>query len=42
VTKIIGTLSALADQLAPETPGPIRRQLDQARREQLDQARREV
>jgi len=41
VTKIIGTLSALADQLAPETPGPIRRQLDQARREQLDQARRE-
>jgi DNA-binding MarR family transcriptional regulator len=33
VTKIIGTLSALADQLAPETPGPIRRQLDQARRE---------
>ena len=41
VTKIIGTLSALADQLAPETPGPIRRQLDQARREQPDQARRE-
>jgi DNA-binding MarR family transcriptional regulator len=41
VTKIIGTLKALADQLAPETPGPIRRQLDQARREQLDQARRE-
>jgi hypothetical protein len=41
VTKIIGTLKALADQLAPETPGPIRRQLDQARREQPDQARRE-
>jgi DNA-binding MarR family transcriptional regulator len=41
VTKIIGTLKALADQLAPETPGPIRRQLDQARREQLDQAHRE-
>ena len=33
MTKIIGTLSALADRLAPETPGPIRRQLDQARRE---------
>ena len=42
VTEIIGALSALAARLAPETPGPIRRQLDQARREQLDQARREV
>jgi DNA-binding transcriptional ArsR family regulator len=41
VTEIIGALSALAARLAPETPGPIRRQLDQARREQPDQARRE-
>jgi DNA-binding MarR family transcriptional regulator len=41
VTQIIGTLSALAALLAPETPGPILRQLDQARREQPDQARRE-
>jgi hypothetical protein len=41
VTQIIGTLSALAALLAPETPGPILRQPDQARREQPDQARRE-
>ena len=40
VTQIIGTLSALADRLAPETPGPIKRELDQARQELLDQARR--
>jgi DNA-binding MarR family transcriptional regulator len=33
VTQIISTLSALAARLAPETPGPIRRQLDRARRE---------
>jgi DNA-binding MarR family transcriptional regulator len=41
VTEIIGTLNALAARLASETPGPIRRQLDQARREPLDQGRRE-
>jgi DNA-binding MarR family transcriptional regulator len=33
MTQIIGTLSALAARLAPETPGPIKRQLDRARRE---------
>jgi hypothetical protein len=41
VTQIISTLSALAARLAPETPGPIRRQLDQARRDQLNQDRPE-
>jgi Winged helix DNA-binding domain len=41
VTQIIGTLSALAARLAPETPGPIRRQLNQARRELPDQGHRE-
>jgi hypothetical protein len=33
VTQVIGSLSALAARLAPEHPGPIRRQLDQARTE---------
>jgi Winged helix DNA-binding domain len=33
VTEIIGTLTALAERLRPESPGPIRRQLEQARRE---------
>jgi len=28
--EIIGTLAALAERLRPESPGPIRRQLDQA------------
>jgi DNA-binding MarR family transcriptional regulator len=41
VTQIIGTLSALAARLAPETPGPIRRQLDQARRELVERDRPE-
>ena len=31
--EIIGTLSALAERLRPESPGPIRRELDQARKE---------
>jgi DNA-binding MarR family transcriptional regulator len=33
VAEIIATLAALAERLRPESPGPIRRQLDQARRE---------
>ena len=33
VTEIIGTLAALAERLRPESPGPIRRQLEQARKE---------
>ena len=33
VTEIIGTLTALAGRLRPDAPGPIRRQLDQARQE---------
>ena len=33
VTEIVATLSALAERLRPESPGPIRRQLDQARKE---------
>jgi DNA-binding MarR family transcriptional regulator len=33
VTEIIGTLTALAARLRPDAPGPIRRQLDQARQE---------
>lgn len=33
VTEIIGTLTALAERLRPESPGPIRRQLEQARKE---------
>jgi DNA-binding MarR family transcriptional regulator len=31
--EIIATLAALAERLRPASPGPIRRQLDQARRE---------
>jgi DNA-binding transcriptional ArsR family regulator len=31
--EIIDMLAALAERLRPESPGPIRRQLDQARRE---------
>jgi len=31
--EIIGTLSALAERLRPGSPGPIRRELDQARKE---------
>jgi DNA-binding MarR family transcriptional regulator len=31
--EIIGALAALAERLRPESPGPIRRQLDQAREE---------
>ena len=31
--EIIGTLTALAERLRPESPGPIRRQLEQARKE---------
>jgi DNA-binding MarR family transcriptional regulator len=31
--EIITTLAALAERLRPSSPGPIRRQLDQARRE---------
>ena len=31
--EIIATLAALAEHLRPASPGPIRRQLDQARRE---------
>ncbi len=31
--EIINMLAALAERLRPESPGPIRRQLDQARRE---------
>ena len=42
VTQIIATLSTLAARLAPETPGPIKRQLDQARRELLKQGHREL
>jgi hypothetical protein len=33
VTEIIATLSALAERLRPESPSPIQRQLDQARKE---------
>jgi DNA-binding transcriptional ArsR family regulator len=33
VAEIVATLSALAERLRPESPGPIRRQLDQARKE---------
>jgi Winged helix DNA-binding domain len=33
VTEIIGMLAALAERLRPESPGPIRRQLEQARTE---------
>jgi DNA-binding transcriptional ArsR family regulator len=33
VTEIIATLTALAGRLRPESPGPVRRQLDQAMRE---------
>ena len=31
--EIIGTLAVLAERLRPESPGPIRRQLDRAMRE---------
>ncbi len=31
--EIIGTLSVLAERLRPESPGPVRRELDQARKE---------
>jgi MarR family len=33
VAEIVATLSALAERLRPESPGPIQRQLDQARTE---------
>jgi DNA-binding transcriptional ArsR family regulator len=33
VAEIVATLSALAERLRPESPGPIQRQLDQARQE---------
>jgi DNA-binding transcriptional ArsR family regulator len=33
VAEIVATLSALAERLRPESPGPIQRQLDQARKE---------
>jgi MarR family len=33
VTQVIGTLDALAARLRPEPPGPVLRQLDQAREE---------
>ena len=33
VTEIIGTLAALAKRLRPEPPGPIRRQLERARKD---------
>jgi hypothetical protein len=33
VGEIIAMLSELAERLRPESPGPIRRQLDQARKE---------
>jgi DNA-binding transcriptional ArsR family regulator len=33
VAEIVATLSALAERLRPESPGPIQRQLDQARAE---------
>jgi DNA-binding MarR family transcriptional regulator len=33
VAQIIATLAALAERLRPEPPGPIRRQLDQARKD---------
>jgi DNA-binding MarR family transcriptional regulator len=31
--EIVGMLAALAERLRPESPGPIRRQLDQARKD---------
>jgi hypothetical protein len=33
VAGIVATLSALAERLRPESPGPVKRQLDQARKE---------
>ena len=33
VAEIVATLNALAERLRPESPGPIQRQLDQARKE---------
>jgi DNA-binding transcriptional ArsR family regulator len=33
IAKIVGTLSDIAARLTPAEPGPIRRQLDQARKE---------
>jgi DNA-binding MarR family transcriptional regulator len=35
VAEIIATLTTLAERLRPASPGPIRRQLDQAMREVL-------
>jgi DNA-binding MarR family transcriptional regulator len=32
--EVVGMLTALAERLRPESPGPIRRRLDQARKEQ--------